>query len=174
VFDYYTTKIVESDAQLEQQYQAMESRWAKDAPLPDLPPAKGESKSKNAMTFNARAQMARVIGVDLVAAMRVSAITAQTIISEIGTDMERFPTVKHFCSWLGLAPRNDISGGKVLRSRTMKVRNRANQAFRQRHTRSRARILQSGHTIGRCGRGLAPSKRLWQQRTRLPAPSIIF
>lgn len=39
--------------------------------------------------------------------------------------------MKHFCAWLGLAPRNDISGGKVLRSRTMKVRSRANQAFRQ-------------------------------------------
>jgi hypothetical protein len=99
--------------------------------LPDLPPAKGESKSKNAMTFNARAQIARVIGVDLVAAMGLSAITVQTIISEVGTDMERFPTVKHFCSWLGLAPHNDISGGKVLRSRTMKVHSRANQAFRQ-------------------------------------------
>jgi hypothetical protein len=72
-----------------------------------------------------------VIGVDLVAVMGISAITAQTIISEIGTDMERFPTVKHFCSWLGLAPHNDISGGRILRSRTMKVRNRANQAFRQ-------------------------------------------
>src|SRR5215213_534985 len=131
LFDYYTTKIVECDRQLEQQYQAMESRWEKDAPLPDLPPAKGESHSKNAMTFNARAQIARVIGVDLVAVMGLSAITVQTIISEIGTDMERFPTVKHFCSWLGLAPHNDISGGKVLRSRTMKVRNRANQAFRQ-------------------------------------------
>jgi len=131
VFDYYTTKIDACDRQLEQQYQAMESRWAPNAPLPDLPPAKGESKSKNAMTFNARAQIARVIGVDLVAVMGLSAITVQTIISEIGTDMERFPTVKHFCSWLGLAPHNDISGGKVLRSRTMKVHSRANQAFRQ-------------------------------------------
>jgi transposase len=131
LFDYYTSKIIECDGQLEQQYQAMESRWEKDAPLPDLPPAKGESKSKNAMTFNARAQIARVIGVDLVAAMGLSAITVQTIISEIGTDMERFPTVKHFCSWLGLAPHNDFSGGKVLRSRTMKVHSRANQAFRQ-------------------------------------------
>jgi transposase len=131
LFDYYTSKVIECDRQLERQYQAMESRWQKDAPLPDLPPAKGESKSKNAMTFNARAQIARVIGVDLVAAMGLSAITVQTIISEIGTDMERFPTVKHFCSWLGLAPRNDISGGKVLRSRTMKVHSRANQAFRQ-------------------------------------------
>lgn len=44
--------------------------------------------------------------------------------------MERWPSVKQFCAWLGLAPRNDISGGKVVRSRTMKVASRANQAFR--------------------------------------------
>jgi transposase len=79
LFDYYTTKIIECDWQLEQQYQAMESRWEKDVPLPDLPPANGESR--NAMTFNARAQIARVIGVDLVAAIGLSAITVQTIIS---------------------------------------------------------------------------------------------
>ena len=131
LFDYYTTKMTECDIKLEQHYQAMESRWEPDAPLPDLPPAKPDSKSKNALSFNARAQIARVIGVDLVAVMGLSAVTVQTILSEIGTDMERFPSVKHFCSWLGLAPHNDISGGKVLRSRTMKVRNRANQAFRQ-------------------------------------------
>ena len=68
---------------------------------------------------------------DLVAVLGFAASSVQTIITEIGTDMERFPTVKHFCSWLGLAPRNDISGGKVLRSRTQKVVNRAAQAFRQ-------------------------------------------
>jgi transposase len=130
LFDYYTAKLAECDRKLEQQYQTMESRGEPNAPLPDLPPAKPDSKSKNALSFNARAQIARVIGVDLVAVMGLSAITVQTIISEIGTDMERFPSVKHFCSWLGLAPHNDISGGKVLRSRTS-VRNRANQAFRQ-------------------------------------------
>jgi transposase len=109
-------------------------RWRrsgeKDAALPDLPRAKPGSKSKNEPSFNVRAQMARIVGVDLVAVMGLSASSVQTIISEIGTDMSKFPTVKHFCSWLGLAPRNDISGGKVLRSRTMKVRSRANQAFR--------------------------------------------
>ncbi len=131
LFDYYTAKIAECDTKLEQQYQTMESRWEPDASLPDLPRTKPGSKSKNELSFNARAQMARVIGVDLVAVMGLSAVTVQTILSEIGTDMDRFPTVKHFCSWLGLAPHNDISGGKVLRSRTMKVRNRANQAFRQ-------------------------------------------
>lgn len=44
--------------------------------------------------------------------------------------MSKFPNEKHFCSWLGLAPKNDISGGKVLISRTLKTRNRAGQAFR--------------------------------------------
>jgi transposase len=43
--------------------------------------------------------------------------------------MSCFPTVKHFCAWLGLAPRNAISGGKVLHSHTAKVANRATQAF---------------------------------------------
>ncbi|HEY0603424.1 MAG TPA: transposase, partial [Herpetosiphonaceae bacterium] len=110
--------------------QAMESRGAPAASLPDLPPAKRDSHSKNGPTFNARAHYARILGVDLVAVMGLSATNVQTIIAEIGTDMTRFPTVKHFCAWLGLAPRSDISGGKVLRSRTAKRTNRATQALR--------------------------------------------
>ena len=43
---------------------------------------------------------------------------------------EKFPTEKHFCSWLGLAPKHDISGGKVLNNKTLKTKNRAGQAFR--------------------------------------------
>jgi transposase len=131
IYDVYTAQIVVCDRQIEQYLQAMDSRGEPDAALPDLPAAKAKSKSKNRPAFNARAQYARILGVDLVAVMGLSASGVQTIISEIGTDMERFPTVKHFCAWLGLAPRNDISGGKVLRSRTQKVVNRATQAFRQ-------------------------------------------
>ncbi len=56
--------------------------------------------------------------------------TVQTIISEIGSDLSAFPSEQHFCSWLGLAPHNDISGGRVLKSRTLKTHNRAGQAFR--------------------------------------------
>src|SRR6266496_1850725 len=131
LFDVYTAQLAVCDAEIERYLKAMESRGEPDAPLPDLPPAKADSKSKNAPNFNARAQYARILGVDLVAVMGLSASSVQTIITEIGTDMSRFPTVKHFGSWLGLAPHNDISGGKVLRSRTRKVVNRAAQAFRQ-------------------------------------------
>jgi hypothetical protein len=73
----------------------------------------------------------RLTGVDLVAVTGISASLAQTIRSEIGTDMRRFPTVTHVCAWLGLAPHHDLSGGRVLRARTVQVVNRATQAFRQ-------------------------------------------
>ena len=70
------------------------------------------------------------LGVDLVGIHGLNESTVQTIISEIGTDLSAFPTVKHFCSWLGLAPHNDVSGGKTLKSKTLKTQNRAGQAFR--------------------------------------------
>jgi len=60
----------------------------------------------------------------------LGALTVQTILSEVGLDPTRFPTVKHFCSWLGLSPGSCITGGKVKTSRTRQVVNRAANAFR--------------------------------------------
>ncbi len=133
VYDFYTQHIAACAAVIERYYATLKPRFvSEDGPPPtDLPRAKPHSKSKNAPAFHARAELARVVGVDLVAVTGLSAATVQTIISEIGTDMSKFPTAKHFGSWLGLAPHNDISGGKVLRSKTRKVVNRAAQAFRQ-------------------------------------------
>jgi transposase len=62
--------------------------------------------------------------------MGLNESTVQTIVAETGIDLSRFPTEKHFSSWLGVAPHNDISGGKRLRSRTLPTNNRAGQAFR--------------------------------------------
>src|SRR5262249_55704677 len=88
------------------------------------------SHSQNAPEVNTRAHILRITGVDLVAVHGISASIAQTILAEMGTDMSKWPDDKHCCSWLGLAPQNDLSGGKVLTSRTMHNRNRAAQAFR--------------------------------------------
>jgi transposase len=99
--------------------------------LPPLPPtSKGDSHSKNAPTYDARTLLYQLTGVDLLALPGLHESTVQTIIAEVGTDLSAFPTSKHFCSWLGLAPHHDISGGKLLRSRTLKTDNRAGQAFR--------------------------------------------
>ena len=51
---------------------------------------------------------------------RVSVTTAQVILSEIGTDMSRFPTAGHLVSWAGLCPGNDESAGKRRSTRLRK------------------------------------------------------
>lgn len=45
---------------------------------------------------------------------------AETILSEIGTDMSRFPTAAHLSAWAGVAPGNNQSAGRVLSSRSRK------------------------------------------------------
>jgi transposase len=106
-------------------------RWDAPAQLPKLPKAQPGSRSKNEPTYNARAELYRITGVDLVALQGPSASLAQTFISEVDSDMSRFPTEQHFCSWLGLVPHHEISGSKVLRNHPLKTDNRAGQAFRQ-------------------------------------------
>ncbi len=131
LFDFYTQQIAACDAEIERQFATLKPRW--DAPdnLPPLPPVKPGSKSKNKPADSTRQELFRITGVDIVDVDGISSGLAQTILTEIGTDVTAWPTVKHFASWLTLAPHNDISGGKVLRSRTLKSDNRAGQAFKQ-------------------------------------------
>lgn len=54
-----------------------------------------------------------------------------TLIAEVGLDLSKFPSAKHFVSWLCLSPNKKVSGGKVLSSKTRKNKNRLTTAFRQ-------------------------------------------
>lgn len=53
--------------------------------------------------------------------------TVMQIIAETGTDMSRWPTVKHFTAWLGLAPSSRQSGKR--RKPEKRFRGRAGQLF---------------------------------------------
>jgi transposase len=136
LFDFYTVQVSACDAQIEGAFSVIKPRFESALHAPSLPESstpprrKPHSHSKNAPEGNTRAHILRITGVDLVAVHGMSDSLAQTILAEIGTDMSKWPDDQHFCSWLGLAPKNDISGGKILKSRTMKNRNRATQAFR--------------------------------------------
>jgi hypothetical protein len=131
LFDFFTVQIAACDTEIERQFSAIKPRWDAPDDLPPLPPVKSGSKTKNKPAESTRQELFRIVGVDLVAVTGLSASLTQTILTEVGTDMSKWPSVKNFASWLGLAPHNDISGGKVLRSRTLKTDNRAGQAFRQ-------------------------------------------
>jgi transposase len=129
LYDAYTDQILECDRQIERKFGAL-----KPIHTDELPPLdrtdKCNTHSKNALSYDVRSQLYQLLGVDLVSVSGLNESTALTIITEIGTDMSRFKNEKHFCSWLSLAPHTDKSGGKVLRSRILKTRNRAGQAFR--------------------------------------------
>ncbi len=128
-YDFYLQQIQECDGQMEAMYAALPPSHPDDQVSPP-PKPKGGKPRKNQAHFDLAAWLYQLLGVDLTAIDGIDALTAQTIITEIGTDVSAWPTVKHFTSWLGLSPYNDKSGGKILRSRTKKTQNRANLAFR--------------------------------------------
>ncbi|MDD1649394.1 MAG: IS110 family transposase [Methylococcaceae bacterium] len=92
-------------------------------PLPDKPKGK---KIDEAL----RQSLYRKVGVDLTAIESVGTTVALTVITEVGPELTRFATEKHFCSWLGLSPEHRITGGKILSSHTRRVVNRLSDALR--------------------------------------------
>lgn len=129
LYDVYTEQIRACDAEIEQHYSALKPQFAE--PLPPLPPpTKKRRRQGNMPDYDLRTYLYELTGVDLTEIDGLEVLSIQTILSEIGLDMSKWATVKHFTSWLRLAPHNDISGGRVLRRGPPKTRNRASQAFR--------------------------------------------
>jgi transposase len=86
--------------------------------------------SKSRMEFDVRQALANWAGVDLTRINGLGVTTVMKLITEVGPDVSRFASVKHFCSWLGLCPGTKISGAKVLSSGTKRSANRARQALK--------------------------------------------
>jgi transposase len=101
-----------------------------DRALPPLTLKRRQSRKVNAPRFDVRTALYYVVGLDLTEIEGISELTALTIISEIGPEVSKFPTVKQFCSWLGLCPNWKKRGGRVKSSRTRPGANRAATAFR--------------------------------------------
>ncbi len=91
---------------------------------------KNPKSNLNNLNFNASTLLAEITGIDLTQIFGIRASTAIEIISEVGLDLNKWPTEKHFTSWLNLAPNNKKTGGKVISTRTRKKKNKAGQAFR--------------------------------------------
>jgi transposase len=123
-FDFVGSQLAECDAEIEQQMQALK--------LHEGEPAKGKKRgrARNAPKFDLRTQLFQMCGVDLTRIDGVDVTTALAVVSEVGADMVKFPTVEHFTSWLGLCPGTKITGGKVMSGKTKRVVNRAAQALR--------------------------------------------
>lgn len=127
MWDQYQVVIAELDSAIAAQLRAM----AKQTTLPPLPPKpRLRGKKPHDPRFDVRRALYYLVGIDLTAIEGIDEIHALTLISELGTNFTKWPTVKHFTSWLGLCPNWKKTGGKVQSSKTRKGKNRAASALR--------------------------------------------
>jgi len=124
LFDACHGQITACDRAIETHLQAVAA--AVPIPASPLPAARVKRTPRgHDPRFEIRTPLHHLTGVDLSQIDGIAPYTALRLISEIGTDMGRWQTEKHFTSWLTLAPRNKISGGRLLSSRTQPSANRA-------------------------------------------------
>jgi transposase len=140
LYEFHQAKIADCDRQILEQLKSFDAQ--------DTPPA------------NVGDALQRMSGVDLTSIDGIDTNTALKILAEIGTDMSRWKTAKHFASWLGLSPGTKVSGGKVLSSATKPVANKAAAALRM----AAFTLFNSKSALGAY---------LRRQRARLGAPKAI-
>jgi hypothetical protein len=138
IFQYYQESIAACDEEIEKLVVAFEPRVdPAERPLPPDRKAQQRKRKRRGVNpgvnpstgFDMRTEIYKLFGVDVTQIPGLM-VTPLLLFSEIGRDMSKWPTADHFCSWLGLCPDNDISGGRVLWSGTRGTRNRAGQIFR--------------------------------------------
>jgi transposase len=160
MYDIYLRRITECDQKLQQHLSSFANSSLPVTKEYLSRAKKNKSKQRNVPQFSLTEELVRITGVDLTGIDGINAMTAQTLISEIGFDMSRWKTEAHFASWLGLCPDNRISGDKVLSRGTRRVINRAATALRI----AANTLLKSRSYLG------AQYRRL---RTKLGAPKAI-
>jgi len=143
LYEFYWQQIVECDKQIE----ACLTQMGADREMPQDPteahdtdsishsattkPRKRKRVGGNAPNFDLQSHLTKLCGgVDVTQIDGMNVVTGLTAISETGIDMSKWPTEKHFCSWLALSPNNRISGGRILSAKTKKVASRAACTFR--------------------------------------------
>jgi len=130
-FRYYQQLIAEVDTEIASRFQALEkSPEAEGKPPVRTKKSPYSRKHYEPTSFDLRSELYRIFGVDLTDVPGISAVTAHTILCEIGADLSPFRNASAFASWLGLCPERQISGGKVLFTKSRRVRSRLALALR--------------------------------------------
>jgi transposase len=121
-YDFLSTRLLMCDRRLDE---AMSE-------LSGIPPGspRRPRASKNEPEFNLQTHLTQLLGQDATAIDGLDVTTIATAVSELGPDLSRFRTKKHFTSYLGLCSVNKITGGNIKSSRTRRVTHRLANAFR--------------------------------------------
>ena len=127
IYEFHQAKIAECDEQIEAVLDTLNAD--RQAPAESLPKIR-HTRGQNEPRFDVRSALYTLIGADLSQIHGFGPHTVLRLIAECGDDLSKWPTAKHFTSWLCLAPGNKISGGRVLSSKTRPTSNRASTLLR--------------------------------------------
>jgi transposase len=125
-YRYYQQLIADCDQEIQQRIQAFDSRNQE----PTAPANTTDTATSTESSFNLHNHLERIFGVDLTLIPGFECLRIQTILSELGRDLSKFPTDDCFCSWLNLCPKDGSSAGRRIRLPRLKTKNRVAQAFR--------------------------------------------
>jgi len=127
LYEVYQERIRTCDGKIEETMRALNED--REAPTESLANRRSK-RQKNEPAFAIQPALQALLGVDPTQIHGIGPYLALRLVAECGDDMSRWPTAKHFTSWLTLAPGNKISGGRVLSSKTRRSANRAASLLR--------------------------------------------
>ena len=128
LYDFCQLRVADCDAKIESSLRTL--RATTEPSVQRAAQGKRKNKRHNGFSFDVQPALHAVLGLDVTRIDGIGPYVALKLVAECGTDMSRWPSAKHFTSWLCLSPGNKISGGKVLSSRTRRSSSRAAAALR--------------------------------------------
>jgi len=128
LYDFCQLRVADCDAKIESSLRTL--RATTEPSVQRAAQGKSKTKRHNGFSFDVQPALHAVLGLDVTRIDGIGPYVALKLVAECGTDMSRWPSAKHFTSWLCLSPGNKISGGKVLSSRTRRSSSRAAAALR--------------------------------------------
>jgi transposase len=129
LYDCYRKQLQVCDEQLHAYLKTFADQ-SQGRPRPQRQVRRRRERRLNDPPFDVADLLYRIAGVDLTVLEGIDANTALVILSEVGRDVSRFPTAKHFSSWLGLSPQHQGSAGKIHSRRVLRGASRAGRTFR--------------------------------------------
>jgi transposase len=124
---FYQSQIKECEGKIEEQLVKQVAQIL-DGDITDTQLKK--KPKKNQFNFDVRYSLIKLAGVDLCGVEGIGEVSALELISEIGTDMNKWKSGKHMAAWLNVVPNTKITGGKIISSKMQKKKNNAGQTLR--------------------------------------------
>ena len=139
-YDFYRQQMAKCDEQLKQ-YMALLPARSVETIVSSIEPSPTDMNKKsrsrkprkpqgNEPTFDLEAELERILSVNATTIDGINVMTVQTVLAEVGPDLSAWKTEAHWSSWLNLAPKRDVSGGRVIRHVREHRTNRVGNAFR--------------------------------------------